>query len=153
MEFYEDQHSLEQEVRQVAVVEGHQPVPGFLIPTDFSAQDRGEVELEQAEDSHAPPELQGLLTENQVIKYLEECDSSRVGELLEKVARRAADGQYLEIVPAAQTPFQRSSSKGKAPIPVIRFRAPSVSAPPPPSALHPALSSPPRVPPSVFYVA
>src|SRR5262249_11544460 len=89
---------------------------------------------------------------DQVRKFLESCDLSKAGELFDGVTRRATNAQSSGTIPAAQTPFQGSSSRGKAPVRVIRFRAPTVSALPLPNASCPTLSSPHRAEPSVPHI-
>src|SRR5262249_48824366 len=146
MEHVDDRYP-EQEVGQVATVEGHEPMPGFLTQGDFAPQDRRAQQPEQDEDSHAPPAVLSPLTQDQVTRYIENSESSQAGELIEELTRKATNAQSSGTAPAAQTPFQGSSNRGKAPVRTIRFWFPPVSAPPP-SMAAPVPSSPHRAEPS-----
>src|SRR5262249_25733354 len=98
MEYLDDQQP-EQEVGQVATVEGHEPMPGFLTQGDFSAHDQRAQQPERDEDSHAPPAVSSLPTDDQVKRYIETCDLSKAGELFDGLARRTTNAQSSGTAP------------------------------------------------------
>src|SRR5262249_20241161 len=132
--YFEQEDVIEEHV----VMNSQQPMSGFISPEELRAQDQEEMEPEQPGNPQAHAELSSTPFEDQLLKFLANYDSGRLGQLFEKAIKGTISGQPSGTAPISQTLFQGSSSKGKAPVSALKFRAPTASAPPPPNVAQEA---------------